>query len=1096
MNAAIIEGTSVGDSVQATQENGEPSDHPESLVITREENRILKLPSFELAHQHQQNLHHLLHGIHNDPDGFSGCVNRKRQRDFIASCAPTMTVGGSKVQLRQEEGQVDQHNKPKVGISSFHSFRQIGKGKFSVVFFARMAHNNCPCALKKVILPATKNQAQAAQMQRHIRGEIQLLQSVNHPNIVRFLDSFTERGNLYIVLEWGGICDMRQIISRLKERKQTMERRTVWIFFSQICEAVKHMHEKRIMHRDIKPANMFVDIEHGLLKVGDLGLSRAMHEASLKAFSQVGTPLYMSPEVLKGDGHDFASDLWSLGCVLYELAMLRSPFEGSNGNLPKADMAKGGETALFQLFQNIIKCKFPPLEPKYGSDMKDLIHAMLQLNPRSRPDITKVANCAMQARCSYADDKSSSVSRNGSVKLDGFVSNPSTIQRNDWYLEQNLKPATVGEQTDVVQNATGMSTAEMAQNDGFTSFVGKDEDLTETSKELLRASTNAGRHLRDSLNAVLQEGKIMGDGVECSLAVSESMPDSEVLDSRPGTASEQQDPNGGNADDMSMGRLSRASSFDLNEDESHYYDMGDTSNMTVEDSQDDIVCIDPSVIRQLRIQHGLDVSKECENEDDDDSDVEGIPSRTVTEVSIQEDDSEILDEEDDYLNDDTLSESERLVDDVEAMRLDAKVDGSGDSGVHVNHGDCENEPPRNFNASHSSRDSINMSYSSCDSQCSPTRKGNQKLAKDEDDSLDARRSAANGTKFHETFPPPEHTKPSGEEMGERKRNTICTSNCGVEFSSSKDGVVLPLIGKEVGAGMSRSEPHSGSRSMRMFDEPINKEFQSEELVGTMSDDIVFDQKNNSALNAADAAHQFTSSSLGLYTSKSERHPMREMDLNDGSGHRTSPPIRERRSNAQDDEGHANSVVARVGETLGTGNTAPQGDCVQTPLQEPLSKRILKVAPQLPKVKNESPHEEFSDAVTNPHSSSGGGKDQKTQREILHPQMDSAAHSNGTSHIPPPILVPSGNVQDPKLEARNHQKCGEKHSGSKRNHSQLTESPPNVRSSASFAENEHPAHASKYLMHRLKRLLLPGRGPTGTSIPRGHNNKYKIVASNA
>lgn len=85
-----------------------------------------------------------------------------------------------------------------------------------------------------------------------------------------------------------------------------------------MASALQHMHEKRIMHRDLKPANIFIDSD-GTLKLGDLGLGRAMSSQTFEAYSRVGTPLYMSPEVLDGSGYDTKSDVWSLGCIAYEL---------------------------------------------------------------------------------------------------------------------------------------------------------------------------------------------------------------------------------------------------------------------------------------------------------------------------------------------------------------------------------------------------------------------------------------------------------------------------------------------------------------------------------------------------------------------------------------------------------------------------------------------------------------------------------------------------------------------------------------------------------------------------------------------------------
>ena len=151
-------------------------------------------------------------------------------------------------------------------------------------------------------------------------------------------------------------------------------------YISQIAGALQHMHEKRIMHRDLKPANIFID-NNGDLKVGDLGLSRQLSSQTFEAFSRVGTPLYMSPEVLQGKGYDWKSDVWSLGCIAYELCMLRSPFrQDDKENL-----------SLYDLFQRITKGQFPPVnEHKYSPELRGIVEGMLKLDPDQRFTIDMV----------------------------------------------------------------------------------------------------------------------------------------------------------------------------------------------------------------------------------------------------------------------------------------------------------------------------------------------------------------------------------------------------------------------------------------------------------------------------------------------------------------------------------------------------------------------------------------------------------------------------------------------------------------------------------------------------------------------------------
>ena len=107
------------------------------------------------------------------------------------------------------------------------------------------------------------------------------------------------------------------------------------------------------MHRDLKPANIFVDSKDNL-KLGDLGLGRDFTSQTMEAFSRVGTPLYMSPEVLQGNGYDFKSDVWSLGCISYELCALISPFKDETKKMSLYDLF----TKKFNLFQNLIFFNF------------------------------------------------------------------------------------------------------------------------------------------------------------------------------------------------------------------------------------------------------------------------------------------------------------------------------------------------------------------------------------------------------------------------------------------------------------------------------------------------------------------------------------------------------------------------------------------------------------------------------------------------------------------------------------------------------------------------------------------------------------------
>lgn len=201
--------------------------------------------------------------------------------------------------------------------------------------------------------------------------EIALVQSLDHPNIIKHLESFIEGRELLLVLEYAEAGDLKRQLRKALERQARFDERVIWKYFAQVAEAMAHMHARRIMHRDLKPANVFLTL-NGTVKVGDLGLGRIFSEQTAEAFSKVGTPLYMSPEVLGGKGYEWKSDVWSLGCVLYELAMLHSPFKEEG-------------LSLYGLFQKITKGEYPPI-----SEARACAGSRVALRSRARDDANGV----------------------------------------------------------------------------------------------------------------------------------------------------------------------------------------------------------------------------------------------------------------------------------------------------------------------------------------------------------------------------------------------------------------------------------------------------------------------------------------------------------------------------------------------------------------------------------------------------------------------------------------------------------------------------------------------------------------------------------
>jgi NIMA (never in mitosis gene a)-related kinase len=131
---------------------------------------------------------------------------------------------------------------------------------------------------------------------------------------------------------------------------------------------LKALHDMKICHRDIKCANLFLTKE-GVIKLGDLNVSKVAKKGAM-LHTQTGTPYYCSPEVWKDKPYDFKSDLWSTGCVIYEMVTLNPPFRAPNMN---------------GLYHKVLRGVYEPIASHYSQDLSFLIKSCLQVSPLVRP---------------------------------------------------------------------------------------------------------------------------------------------------------------------------------------------------------------------------------------------------------------------------------------------------------------------------------------------------------------------------------------------------------------------------------------------------------------------------------------------------------------------------------------------------------------------------------------------------------------------------------------------------------------------------------------------------------------------------------------
>lgn len=257
-------------------------------------------------------------------------------------------------------------NYSKVGIklSDFKILKELGKGSYGTVYTVRSYIDDNIYVMKKMELNNLTDK-----QQKECYREVSILKKVSHQNIIKYYSSFLDCGNLYIIMEYAEGGDLYSLIKHYKRHNKHFDEFDIWRIAFDILNGLEYLHKNNIIHRDIKCLNLFITKDKHI-KIGDLGVSTIVSNINALHCTRVGTPLYLSPELVKQVPYDFKVDIWSCGCSLYHLANLDPPFLGDN---------------LIVLGNNIVKGKQKPLPQQYSEDMNKFIERMLSKRPEKRP---------------------------------------------------------------------------------------------------------------------------------------------------------------------------------------------------------------------------------------------------------------------------------------------------------------------------------------------------------------------------------------------------------------------------------------------------------------------------------------------------------------------------------------------------------------------------------------------------------------------------------------------------------------------------------------------------------------------------------------
>ena len=304
-------------------------------------------------------------------------------------------------------------------MNKYEKIKDLGEGGFGKAVLAKRKVDGKLFVLKEIKLSNLSNQDQVEAIK-----EAKLLSSLHSPFIISYEESFRDGNFFYIVMEYADAGDLSQKIQMRGNKLFTEDE--VLKDFIQLALAIKHIHDRKILHRDLKAQNVFI-MRDGTIKLGDFGIAKVMDHSFQLCKTQIGSPYYISPEICEGKGYNSKTDIWSLGCILYELCTLRHAFKGNN---------------ISGLLMNIIRGKFAPIPPTFSKDLKQLIQRMLTKDPNLRPSInailaTPIIRARLSKFLSETLNKKSQVRPNKNY----FAANGRLPNQND-DIQMEVKPAT------------------------------------------------------------------------------------------------------------------------------------------------------------------------------------------------------------------------------------------------------------------------------------------------------------------------------------------------------------------------------------------------------------------------------------------------------------------------------------------------------------------------------------------------------------------------------------------------------------------------------------------------------------------------------
>ncbi|CAD8161368.1 unnamed protein product [Paramecium pentaurelia] len=247
-------------------------------------------------------------------------------------------------------------------LNEFEILNKLGEGSFGQVYKVRRKADKQTYVMKQINISKMNDR-----MKNEALNEASILAKLDSSYIVKYYESFIDKQLLCIVMEFCEGGDLHKLLKMQMGRP--LPENQVWRFFIQITLGLAFLHKNKVLHRDIKSMNIFLSKDQ--VRIGDLGVAKLLNDQNNFARTMVGTPYYLSPEMCEEKPYNEKSDIWALGCVIYELCTFKHPFEANSQGA---------------LVLKIIRGRYEPIGQMYSSALAQLIDQCLQKDYRQRPD--------------------------------------------------------------------------------------------------------------------------------------------------------------------------------------------------------------------------------------------------------------------------------------------------------------------------------------------------------------------------------------------------------------------------------------------------------------------------------------------------------------------------------------------------------------------------------------------------------------------------------------------------------------------------------------------------------------------------------------